>query len=109
MVSSFRQIKDYWELMVTPKVLANFRPGLSNPGTETGDGCVRTLKGLQPLSLARLVVTLSGLGFRKNTLLSPGLPKLNPGLKLANTFGVLATLSHSQTYQPPNPFRRSKQ
>ena len=72
-------------------MLANFSPGLSfgNPGPETGDGVSEPWRGLQRLSLARVVVTLSGLGFpQKNTLLIPGLPKLNLALKLANTFGV---------------------
>jgi hypothetical protein len=32
--------------------------------------------------------TLSGLRSQKEILMIPWLPKLNPGLKLANTFGV---------------------
>jgi hypothetical protein len=30
----------------------------------------------------------------KKTFVVPGLPKLNPGLKLANTFGVEESLAH---------------
>src|SRR5258705_856964 len=74
---------------VTPKVFANFSPGLSfgNPGLTNVIWWERaTLKGWCPPR--KPVAIPSGLRQNQSPVLSPGLPKLNPGLKLANTFGV---------------------
>ena len=71
-------------------MFANFSPGLSfgNPGDKTGDCFCRNPEGIatglravgaNPFRVARS---------HQMTFVIPGLPKLNPGLKLANTFGV---------------------
>jgi len=72
----------------TPKVLANSSPGLSfgNPGIKFGSSS-------QPRRGSPHQVDHGATNpFRVTpaiTYLSPGLPKLNPGLELANTFGVI--------------------
>jgi hypothetical protein len=70
--------------MNTPKALANFSPGFEhreNPGGNNSNGD-QTLKGFIPRR------TLSG--FKRFLLMEiPGLSlRSNPGLKLANAFGV---------------------
>jgi hypothetical protein len=74
---------------VTPKVFANFSPGLSfgNPGDKTGDCFCRNPEGIATVC-ARRAPPFQGCAFPSMTFGIPGLPKLNPGLKLANTFGV---------------------
>jgi hypothetical protein len=81
---------DLVDWVVTPKVFANFSPGLGfdNPGNKNALRVIATLKGLRrrsspnrcrnPFRVAKnLLVTILTQGFRAN-----------PGLKLANTFGV---------------------
>src|SRR5258705_8683935 len=91
---------------VTPKVFANFSPGLSfgNPGDKTGDCFCRNPEGIATLEFARggrhpFRVARS----HRMTFVSPGLPKLNPGPKLANTFGVTLLGSGEQCHgsKPP--------
>ena len=56
----------------------------------------------------RPIVTqpLQGCAFDKITFVNPGLPKRNPGLELANAFGVgpdlsgLATLKYDSSFEP---------
>jgi hypothetical protein len=71
-----------YELILTPKVLANSSPGLSfgNPGAKVPVSH-QTLKGFPTAANPFRVPSVT-------THLIPGLPKLNPGLELANTFGV---------------------
>jgi len=68
----------------TPKALANFSPGLErsdNPGGSFHH-TIETLKGFVPRQ------TLSG--FKAFLDVYPGLSlRSNPGLKLANAFGVI--------------------
>jgi hypothetical protein len=68
---------------ITPKVLANFSPGLSfgNPGDKDGDCFCRNPEGIATV-LHAADATLSGLtGSHQMTFVTPGLPKLNPGDK----------------------------
>ena len=67
----------------TPKALANFSPGFEcseNPGS-SNQNQYKTLKGFDGRR------TLSG--FNSNRMSNPGLSlRSNPGLKIANAFGV---------------------
>jgi len=77
-ICQLRQKKSF-----TPKLLANSSPGLSfgNPGITLAHD-----EG-NPERVGYVSEPLQGLRGYMN-LFSPGLPKHNPGLRLANTFGV---------------------
>ena len=70
---------------VTPKALANFSPGLErseNPGT-------KTRKQLNPV---RVYCEANPYRVQETVVIHPGLSlRSNPGLKLANAFGVFQT------------------
>jgi hypothetical protein len=84
--------------LITPNAFANLSPGLErsdNPGYQyekTG----QTLKGLNPSARIDAEETLSGLAHFICDLI-PGLSlRSNPGLKLANAFGVLRVGDHDE-------------
>jgi len=73
---------------ITPKAFANFEPRVracENPGTSTLKGAL-TLKGFANLK------TLSGFG-RNFEIIPRVLEDSNPGLELANAFGVFHQIS----------------
>jgi len=76
---------------ITPKAFANLSPGLEcsdNPGNFSISS-IETLKGFVPRQTPS--------GFKALFAAYPGLsPRSNPGLKLANAFGVILN-SHQQT------------
>jgi len=86
----------YWFSLNTPKALANFSPGFElarTLGSEIRDGL--TLQGFVPEE------TLSGLSALLCSV--PGLSRCsNPGLKLANAFGVFK-LNQYQFQTEPVP------
>src|SRR6185503_16890578 len=78
----------------TPKALANLSPGLErsdNPGNDRN-------KRINAESVRHAGITLSG--FHKMFCGTPGLSlRSNPGLKLANVFGVFSTNFKLRHYQ----------
>jgi hypothetical protein len=70
-------------------VFANFSPGLrfGNPGKSDGSLFHRNPEGIAT-GLCTWGATLSGLRVQPKAFVIPGLPKHNPGLELANAFGV---------------------
>ena len=85
-------------MLFTPKVFANFSPGLSfgNPGITNVIWWERsTLKGLAP-AVRKPSQSLQDSDKNNHPSYPPGLPKLNPGLKLANTFGVTEDAEKAQ-------------
>jgi hypothetical protein len=81
---------------ITPKVLASSSPGLSfgNPGDHVSDG-TGTLKGFGCGDSTRLGEPFQGCAKYRHSL-SQGF-KANPGLRLANTFGV-RTLPETKSF-----------
>jgi len=79
---------------VTLKALANSSPGFALKPWEKGACLFRrnpegVAMGLRWVCDQRAATQpLQGCAMRKMTFVIPGLPKLNPGLELANTFGV---------------------
>ena len=82
---------------VTLKALANFSPGLrfGNPG---GNGSLNRRRNPEGVASSHYnrgpIATLFRVAPKEVESLSPGLPKRNPGLKLANTFGVIERREH---------------
>jgi hypothetical protein len=78
----------------TLKAFANSSPGLrsGNPGLTSVSKLFATLKGLRTgCDLEDADATLSGLRTKSMSGFVPGLPRCNPGLKLANAFSVIKT------------------